>query len=102
VEKIELLNKPEYYQYGIIAAGVISFIFFAIIMEKVSYVRRFIYKKSYEDYKEKNPKCIQNSKTLCYKCGASDIHVEAADEKKRLYFHICKQCGASLFRSFVK
>lgn len=56
-------------------------------------------KKTYLQYREDHPECVNNNKVSCFKCGSDRIHVRGLMNHTYHREHLCTQCGTTLYYS---
>jgi hypothetical protein len=80
---------------------------FAFIITKVvkmfSTIKNFTNGKTIDDYKAKYPDCFKDGKVLCSNCKTNNIWLKEVGKtpSSLLHSHVCRQCGAELYRSII-
>ncbi|HEY0711933.1 MAG TPA: hypothetical protein VGF45_04620 [Polyangia bacterium] len=64
-------------------------------------IRKFMSVPTYQQYKAAHPDLVKPGAVTCAECGGNQIYVMRAGHAgaTRLAFHVCRHCGAKLYRS---
>jgi hypothetical protein len=81
------------------AAGAILIVF--ALLGAAFWLQKFEKISTIEDYKQRNPDCVKNRRVSCNSCGGNSVYLRVIGQRigHVLNAHVCRQCGAELYRS---